>query len=98
MTASNWLSAAEASRRLGVKRETLYAYVSRGLVRSTPRGGRTSARLYARRDVWRARRRPEDRRPPAGIATHALSHGSPVLESGITPNEGARPYHRAHDV
>src|SRR3954468_4655562 len=98
MTASNWLSAAEASRRLGVKRETLYAYVSRGLVRSTPRGGRTRARLYAREDIERARRRAEDRRDPAAIATHALSHGSPVLESGITLIEGGRLYHRGHDV
>jgi citrate synthase len=27
-----WLSAAEAARRLGIKRETLYAYVSRGML------------------------------------------------------------------
>jgi citrate synthase len=98
MTASSWLSAAEASRRLGVKRETLYAYVSRGLVRSTPRGGRTRARLYAREDIERARRRAEDRRDPAAIATHALSHGSPVLESGITLIEGGRLYYRGQDV
>src|SRR5580658_2927798 len=29
---SGWLSSAEAARRLGVKRETLYAYVSRGML------------------------------------------------------------------
>ncbi len=33
MTTPSWLSAAEAARRLGVKRETLYAYVSRGVLR-----------------------------------------------------------------
>lgn len=98
MTTPIWLSAAEAARRLGVKRETLYAYVSRGLVRSTPKGGRTRARLYAREDVERARRRAEDRRDPAGIATHALSHGSPVLESSITLIEGGRLFYRGHDA
>jgi citrate synthase len=98
MTTSPWLSAAEAARRLGVKRETLYAYVSRGLVRSTPKGGRTRARLYAREDIERARRRAEDRRDPAGIAAHALSHGSPVLESSITLIEGGRLYYRGQDV
>ena len=98
MTAPIWLSAAEAARRLGVKRETLYAYVSRGLVRSTPRGGRTRARLYAREDIERARRRAEDRRDPAAIATHALSHGSPVLESSITLIEGGRLFYRGHDA
>jgi citrate synthase len=40
---TDWLSAADAARRLGVKRETLYAYVSRGLLsrKRTP-GGRES--------------------------------------------------------
>ncbi|HKN68127.1 MAG TPA: citrate synthase, partial [Gemmatimonadaceae bacterium] len=98
MTASPWLSAAEAARRLGVKRETLYAYVSRGLVRSTPKGGRTRARLYAREDIERARRRAEDRRNPASIATHALSHGSPVLESSITLIERGRLFYRGQDA
>ena len=39
------LSAGQAARRLGVKLKTLYAYVSRGLLRSVvgPRHGR---RLY----------------------------------------------------
>ena len=98
MTISIWLSAAEAARRLGVKRETLYAYVSRGLVRSTPKGGRTRARLYAREDIERARRRAEDRRDPAAIATHALSHGSPVLESSITLIERGRLFYRGQDA
>ena len=31
-----WLSSAEASRRLAVSSATLYAYVSRGLLRSEP--------------------------------------------------------------
>jgi citrate synthase len=38
-----WLSAEEAARRLGIKRETLYAYVSRGMLsRRRPAGGRES--------------------------------------------------------
>jgi citrate synthase len=93
-----WLSAAEAARRLGIKRETLYAYVSRGLIRSTHRGGATRARRYAREDVERARRRAEDRRDPASIAVHALSLGSPVLESAITLIDHGRLYYRGHDV
>jgi len=40
---AGWLSAAEAARRLGIKRETLYAYVSRGmLTRQREVGGRQS--------------------------------------------------------
>jgi citrate synthase len=47
-----WLTAAQATARLGVKPQTLYAYVSRGLVRrERPPGSRTSR--YARTDVER---------------------------------------------
>lgn len=45
-----YLKSEEAARLLGVKRETLYAYVSRGLLRSY-RQGIKRQRLYRRRDV-----------------------------------------------
>ena len=45
-----YLSAAEASKQLGIKPATLYAYVSRGVLRSY-RQGIKRERLYRRRDV-----------------------------------------------
>jgi len=45
-----YLSAAEACELLGVKPATLYAYVSRGVLRSY-RQGIKRARLYRRGDV-----------------------------------------------
>ena len=45
-----WLSAAEATARLGVKRETLYAYVSRGILKSYKQGMKRQ-RLYRRAEV-----------------------------------------------
>ncbi|HVH64550.1 MAG TPA: helix-turn-helix domain-containing protein [Candidatus Acidoferrum sp.] len=48
-----YLSAAEASEQLGVKLATLYAYVSRGVLRSY-RQGIKRQRLYRRRDVQQA--------------------------------------------
>src|SRR6478752_8756154 len=52
VTEERWLTAAQATARLGVKPQTLYAYVSRGLVRrERPPGNRTSR--YARSDVER---------------------------------------------
>ena len=47
-----WLAAAEATARLGVKPQTLYAYVSRGLVHSEPVPGGRGHR-YRRADVER---------------------------------------------
>jgi excisionase family DNA binding protein len=45
-----YLSAAEASEQLGIKLATLYAYVSRGALKSY-RQGIKRQRLYRRRDV-----------------------------------------------
>ena len=97
---STWLSAAEAARALDITRATLYAYVSRGLIRSEP-GGRTAAareRRYSRDDVERLRRRAEERRDPDKVAAHALQWGMPVLESAITLIAEETLYYRGHDA
>jgi len=46
-----WIDAAQASQLLGVSRTTLYAYVSRGFVRSQASPGSTRERTYSRDDV-----------------------------------------------
>ena len=48
-----YLSAAEACELLGIKPATLYAYVSRGVLKSY-RQGIKRARLYRRGDLQRA--------------------------------------------
>ncbi|HET7374141.1 MAG TPA: citrate/2-methylcitrate synthase, partial [Gemmatimonadaceae bacterium] len=93
-----WVCAAEAARALGVTRATLYAYVSRGLVRSEPSPGATRERRYARDDVERLRRRAEERRNPDKVAAHALQWGMPVLESSITLITGETLFYRGHDA
>jgi citrate synthase len=93
-----WLTSGEAASRLGVERATLYAYVSRGLVRSQPAPGPSRARRYAREDVERLRRRTEERRHPDKAAARALQWGLPVLESAITCIDGARLYYRGRDA
>lgn len=50
-----YLSAGEASAMLGIKAATLYAYVSRGVLKSY-RQGIKRQRLYRRRDVDRVMR------------------------------------------
>ena len=93
-----WIDAAEASRTLGVERATLYAYVSRGYVRSEPAPGGPRTRRYARRDVERLRQRTERRRDPDAAAVRALDWGMPILESSITLIAGNALYYRGHDV
>ena len=98
MSREPWIPAADASALLGINRATLYAYVSRGFVRSqaTPRPSRE--RRYSRDDLERLRRRAEERRDPGKAAARALHWGTPVLESAITLIDGHRLYYRGHDV
>jgi len=95
---SAWIGAAEASRTLGVTRPTLYAYVSRELIRSEPGTSATRERRYARDDIDRLKRRAEERRDPDKVASHALQWGMPVLESAITLIADERLYYRGHDA
>lgn len=77
-----WISTDEATRLLGVKRETLYAYASRGLVRSAA-GASRRARVYSREDVDRLRARSQARAGHGPVAASALRWGEPVLETRI---------------
>lgn len=76
------LSARAATTFLGIKRETLYAYVSRGLVRSVAGEGRE--RRYLRSDVEALKARHDSRAGHAAVAGSALRFGDPVLDSAIT--------------
>jgi citrate synthase len=94
----SWISAAEAARMLGVSRTTLYAYVSRGHVRSQATAGPSRERRYSREDVERRRRRTEERHDPDKATARALQWGMPVLESAITLIDGNTLYYRGHDA
>jgi len=91
------LSAHEAADLLGISRATLYAYVSRGMIRSEPAGGGRTRR-YAREDVERLLRRKEARRDPARAAAGSISWGMPVVDSAIALIDGGRLYYRGRDA
>lgn len=92
------LSAAEVTARLGITRATLYAYVSRGLIRSEPAQGSTHAHRYSAADVEALVHRVEERRDPAKTAQRALHWGTPVLESSLTLIEEGHLYYRGRDA
>ena len=75
------MSAADAAALLRVSRATLYAYVSRGFLRSQPMPGATRERGYARDDVERLRRRTEERRNPDKAAASPDHATHPAAES-----------------
>jgi citrate synthase len=98
MKEQTWMTAAEAAKALGINRATLYAYVSRGFIRSEARSGKTRERRYSREDVERLKRRNEERRDPEKAASHALQWGLPILESAITLIANGKLYYRGHDA
>ena len=93
-----YLSAGRAAEELGVSLATLYAYVSRGMVRSEAVEGKRRNRRYRAEDVRRLKERKRRRRDPDGVVEGALHWGTPVLESGITLIDGGGLYYRGRDV
>jgi citrate synthase len=77
------MTAAEASALLGVKRATLYTYVSRGLVRCVPEPG-TKENRYVRADLERLKVRHDARAGHAAVASGALRWGEPVIDSSVS--------------
>src|SRR5262245_62397458 len=92
------LTAPQAADLLGVTRATLYAYASRGQLRSEAVPGQPRERRYSREDVQRLLDRKDARRDPAAAAARGLHWGGPVLESGITLIHEGRLYYRGHDA
>jgi citrate synthase len=88
------ISAHEAARRLGVKRDTLYAYVSRGRLRSVAVAG-SRERRYRAEDVAALRAARGAGKAAPQPDTPALL---PVLDSAICLIEDGRLYYRGHDA
>jgi citrate synthase len=86
---TDFLTAAQAAQRLGVKPATLYAYVSRGVLsRDKAADGRGS--LFDAEEVERLARRGRPRRPAGAMDI--------TVESAITEITGDRLRFRGHDA
>jgi len=94
---ADYLDARQTADRLGVSRQTLYAYVSRGLLKALPADNpRQSRYLAAAVDELAATRRRG--RKPREIAKATLDWGMPVLESGLTLIEDGQCYYRGQNA
>jgi citrate synthase len=79
-----WLPVEEALSELSVRRQTLYAYVSRGLVRAKADEHDPRRSLYAGADIRKLRGRRRGARRRSEVAAGAIAWGEPVLESSIS--------------
>lgn len=95
---ANWLTAYEVMNRLGLKPQTLYAYVSRGRIEAKP--DQTDARrsLYRAADVTRLEQRRARGKGRAAVAEQAIAWGDPVLSSSITTVAHGKLWFRGQDV
>lgn len=95
---ADWISAEMARARLGVRPQTLYAYVSRGRLRVRPDPEDPRRSLYRAADISALNERKARGRKAADVAASAIAWGEPVLDSAITTVSGGRLYYRGRDA
>jgi citrate synthase len=98
MEEGRYLTARRAAEELGVSLATLYAYVSRGMIRSEAAGASGRSRRYRAEDVRRLKERKERRRDPDRVVEGALHWGTPIMESAITLITDDGLYYRGRDA
>jgi len=93
-----YLTAKEAAEALRVTLPTLYAYVSRGLIRSEAAAEGKRQRRYYAEDIEKLLARKEGRQHPEKLAQDALHWGAPLMDSAITLIDEGKLYYRGQDV
>ncbi len=92
------LTAETATQRLGIARQTLYAYVSRGLVRAIPDPDAPGRSRYHAGDIAVLLERRARGRARKAVASSTIDWGEPVLPSRITRIADGRFFYRGRDA
>ena len=94
----SWIDRDSALALLGVKAQTLYAYVSRGRIRMEPDPVDARRSLYHAGDIdGLVKQRSRGRRAGA-IAAGALALGEPAIPTGISTSAKGRLFYKGRDV
>lgn len=94
-----WIGRGEALARLGVKAQTLYAYVSRGRIAARPDPDDSRKSLYALTDIARLTgEAPPDTPSLAMPAQGAAARGEAELRSTLSVVAGGRLFYRGLDA
>lgn len=80
---SDYATAKEALTLLKIQPQTLYSYVSRGLVRSITQPG-LKDKLYLKEDLNRLLARSQARHGHGPLAAAAMNWGEPIIPTSIT--------------
>ena len=95
---TGWLTAETARARLGCARQTLYAYVSRGLVQARPLPDDPRRSLYDPHGIEALVARRHRGRARQAIAASTIDFGEPVLTSRITCIADGALWYRGQDA
>lgn len=94
---SETYTAQQAANLLGIHRKSLYAYVSRGLIKAYDTPGRS--KLYDADDIKRLQQAKQGKNQPHKVAKQALSwHGYPVLHTEVSRIDSQQLYYRTHAI
>lgn len=96
--ARSWIPRGEALAALGVKTQTLYAYVSRGRIAARPDPANPRRSLYAAEDVARLTDRTARPAWPPAPGGGAVGRGEAAVESAITTIYDGRLFYRGRDA
>jgi citrate synthase len=93
-----WITLEEARRRLGVRPQTIYAYVSRGRIAVSPDPEDSRRSLYRSEDVAHLVRRKVSGRTRETLAATTLFGAEPSIPTSISTFAGGRLYYRGVDA
>jgi citrate synthase len=94
----SWISMDEACRLLGVRPQTVYAYVSRGKLEVMADPADTRRSLYRAEDVAGLARRKQAGRKHETVATNTLFGSEPSIPTALCAFFRGRPYYRGQDA
>jgi len=95
---ASWISMDEACRLLGVRPQTVYAYVSRGKLEVMPDPADTRRSLYRAEDVAGLAKRKQAGRKHETLAANTLFGSEPSIPTALCAFFRGRPYYRGQDV
>lgn len=95
---ASWISMDEACRQLGVRPQTIYAYVSRSKLEVMPDPADTRRSLYRAEDVAGLAKRKQAGRKHETLAANTLFGSEPSIPTALCAFFRGRPYYRGQDA
>jgi citrate synthase len=93
-----WIDRDMALSRLGIKAQTLYAYVSRGRIRMQPDPADSRRSLYNGDDIADVSIRKARGRKPAAIAASSMDWGEPAIPTSLSAVHRGKLFYRGQDA